>query len=102
MRKTVKTKRQKTTIPTSKTSYKGTATFFLRVPKQFFMFQRRNSSKTNEKFPLWYVSHSPRQTTLELNQKSVAERHLENPQNTWKLNTLLNNTWAKEEISRET
>jgi len=48
------------------------------------------------------MSHSPRQTTLELNQKSIAERYLENPQNTWKLNTLLNNTRAKEEISKET
>lgn len=48
------------------------------------------------------MSHSPRQTTLELNQRSIAERYLENPQNTWKLNTLLNNTRAKEEISKET
>ena len=47
------------------------------------------------------MSHSPRQTTLELNQKSIAERYLENPQNTWKLNILLNNTRAKEEISRK-
>ena len=93
---------KKPTNPTSKKSYKTTATFFLWVPKQFFMFQRRrNSSKTNENFPLWYMSHSPRQTTLELNQRSIAERYLENPQNTWKLNTFLNNTWAKEEISRE-
>ena len=40
------------------------------------------------------MSHSPRQITLELNQKSIAERYLENPQNSWKLNILLNNTRA--------
>ena len=41
------------------------------------------------------------QTTVELNQKSITKITGKSP-NTWRLhNTLLNNTWIKEEISRE-
>lgn len=39
---------------------------------------------------------------MELKEKSITERELENPPNIWRLNNiLLTNTWVKENNSRE-